>query len=296
MNLRLSLVLAAAFGLFALPAARADGTPAAASDIAVTLTPDVTAPALAHLKSDDARLATAKPAADPVKAALGWQTLDLPGPFTGYVPTDKSRKDLSVIPGTPVHLLADDKSPVLGNAPDSPALILTSADVLWSQVSFPGPITGYYLKAAASTPATTPAAMVVTPTPTPPPTVVTPTKTVSAATPPLTAVNPTPTAKPAAAMAKPASTANTPDPTDIPQYYFGTLKQRTDLTISGPVNAKYLLYGTKGELIALVDLNDVVLSTSVANFINRSVRIYGTAYPGHTVPYVTIHAITLQAF
>jgi hypothetical protein len=289
MNIRLSLVLATAIGLFALPLARADGTPPAASDIAVTLTPDVAAPALAHLKSDDALLATAKPAADPAKAALGWQTIDLPGPFTGFVPTSKSRKDLSVIPGTPVHLLADEASPVLGNASDSPALVLTSADVQWSQVSFPGPLTGYFLKSAAATPAAAPAPapkpapapMVVTPTPTLPAQIVTPMQPVSAATPAL-AVTPMPAAKP------------TTDPTDLPHYYYGILKPRTDLNINGPVNAKYLLYGTKGELIALVDLNDVVLSTSVQNFLNKSVRIYGTAYPGSSLPFATIHAITLQ--
>jgi hypothetical protein len=298
MNLRFHFTLVAAFGLLACPALRADGF-GPAPDLAVYLSPDDTTPVFQRLKPDDARLPGAAPVLDTVKAALGWETFDVPGPFPGFVPTDKSRTDLSVTPGTPIHLAADAASPVLGNASDNPALTLTSAGVDWSQVNFPGPVKVYFIKpavkpvaapptpapapASASAPAPAPAPVAVAtaiPAPAPVPAPVSVVAPVTAVTPPLKV-----TAIPGPAQAPAA---------DLPHYYYGTLKLRTDTKISGPINAQYVLYSAKGLVIALVDLNDVVLASPVAALLGQSVKVYGTTYTGLSSSTVVIHGLTLQ--
>jgi hypothetical protein len=307
MNLRFHLILAAALGLLAAPVLRADGF-GPSTDLAVYLSPDATTPVFQRLKPDDTRLANAKPILDLAKAAEGWETLDLPGPFPGFVPTDKSRQDLSVTPGTPVHTTADDASPVLGNAPASPALILTSTDVAWSQVNFPGPVTVYFIKpapapaASAPTPVP-PVAAIPTPAPAPaavptpaqpsapatvtPPASVPPPATVTAIT-PVTAVTP-----PVAVTAIPAPPKPAESP-GLPHFYYGTLRLRTDTKIGGPINAQYVLYSDKGQVIYLADLSDVVLAGPVVALLDKPVKIYGTVYNGLSGPTPIIHVLTLQ--
>jgi len=273
--------LAAACGLFAAVAAGAD-TPAPAGDVAVYLSTDATKPALLHLSAGDASLADAQPVLDAARVIEGWRVAVLPGPFTGYVATKTTHKDLTVTPNTPVHVSPDENSPVLGPAPSNPFLTITSPGIDWSEVSFPGPLPVYFIAAApkpatpavAPTPAPTPA--VIAP-PTPPPTV-----TPVTAIPAVTAV----TAVPAATQA---------DPTEVGHYYYGVLKLRTDLNIGGPTNAHYVLYGPKGQIVALVDLNDVVLPNPVITYLNKAAKIYGTAYPEPSLPFAVIHAFTLQA-
>jgi len=292
MNLRFHFTLAALLGLLASPALRADGF-GPASDVAIYLSPDTAAPVFLRFRPDNTLLAGGQAVLDPAKAGQGWESLVLPGPFTGFVPTNKSRKDLSVTPGTPVHTAADDASPVLGNAPDNPALILTNAEVTWSQVNFPGPVTVYFVKPATMpapvAPAAVAPAVVAAPTPPPvaapiapvaPPVKVTPIAPVVAATPPLTV-----TAIPAPKQA---------DPGDLPRFFYGTLKLRTDTKIPGPVNAQYALYDNKGALIGLVDLNDVVLGGPIVAYLDHPVKIYGTTYNSPRAIHPILHALTLQ--
>jgi hypothetical protein len=258
----LHFLLAAAFGLFFTAKAFA-----AAGDVALYLAPDASTLAFLRVPAGDARLAAAQPAAN------GWQTVSLPGPFTAYVQSNHVHKDLTVIAGTPIHAAANSNSPVLGTAPDNPPLSLLSPDIDWSTVSYAGPVTVYFQKAA-------PAAMPAAPTP------------VTAAPAPVAVVSP----KPVAVTAQPVATVVTATPTataaatDVPHYYYGVLQLRTNPALGGPINAQYLLYSEKGALVALVDLSNVVLGRSVAEYLGKSVKVYGTAYTVSNLPSIVINA------
>lgn len=238
-------------------------------DIALYLTPDATTHAFLQVPASDARLAAAQAAAN------GWETVSLPGPFTAYVPSNRTHKDLTVIPGTPIHAFASSNSAVLGVAPENPPLSLESPDVDWSTVSFAGPVTVYFHKAApvAAPPAPTP--VVVTPAPT-----VSPKPSAVTALPVASVVTATPTA--------------TASATDVPHYYYGVLKLRTNPALGGPINAQYLLYSDKGALVALVDLNNVVLGRPIAEYLGKPVKLYGTAYSASNLPSVVINAQMLE--
>ncbi len=264
MNHRLPSLLATAFGLlFGATLFAAPG------DIALYLSPDATTPAFLQVPASDARLAAAQPAAN------GWQSVSLPGPFTAYVQSNHTHKDLTVIAGTPIHAAANSNSPVLGTAPENPPLSIKEPEIDWSEVSYAGPVIVYFQKAG---PTATPAAatpMAVTPAPAP--------------------------AKPSAVTALPQATAVTATPTviaaatDVPHYYYGVLKLRTNPFIDGPINAQYLLYSDKGALVALVDLSEVVLGNPIANYLGKPVKVYGTAYTAKNLPSVVIRAQMLQA-
>jgi len=265
MNLRPSFLLATAFGLlFSATSFAATG------DIALYLTPDTTTPAFLQVPASDARLASAQTA-----STAGWQTVSLPGPFTAYVQSNYTHKDLTVIPGTPIHAAANSSSPVLGLAPQNPPLSIGTPEIDWSDVSYPGPLTVYFQKSA---PVATPAVVA--------PAVVTP---VTAAP-----------AQPAVVTAQPlvatvtATPAITAPSAAVPQYYYGVLKLRTNPTINGPINAQYLLYSEKGALVALVDLNNVVLGGPVADYLGKSVKLYGTANSKDNLPSIVIYAQMLQ--
>ena len=288
MNNRFLLVLTAASSLLLSAAARADGMPDAVS---LYLSPDTHTATFQRVAPADPRLAGAKPVADADKAAQGWLALDLTGSFSGFVTTDKT-KDGTVAAGTPVHLTMDDLGPIMGNAAETPALTTKAAGGVWTAVSYPGPVTVYFLKPEAKTAvspapaAAAPPAAVMAPTPAPRPAqapspVVTAVAPVAAATPPVIV-----TAVPVAKQS---------DPAEVPHFYYGTLALRTNPKIGGPTNAQYLLYGDKGQLIALVDLNNVVLPNPVVTSLDKSVKIYGTAYPGQSAPYPVIFAVTMQA-
>lgn len=80
----------------------------------------------------------------------------------------------------------------------------------------------------------------------------------------------------------------------LPHFYYGTLRLRTDTKISGPINAQYVLYSDKGQVIYLADLSDVVLAGPVVALLDKPVKIYGTVYNGLSGPTPIIHVLTLQ--
>jgi hypothetical protein len=65
--------------------------------------------------------------------------------------------------------------------------------------------------------------------------------------------------------------------------------------MGGPINAQYLLYSEKGELVALVDLSNVVLGRPVGEYLGKSVKVYGTAYTVGNLPSLVISAQMMQA-
>ncbi len=277
MKLRYLLSLTVACNLMNLAAMAAD-TPAATSEVALYLSPDATTPAFQHMSATDDAITSAKPVLDPAKVTEGWRTTTLPGPVSGYVASKTTHKDMTVTAGTPVHATPDENSPVIGTAPASPLLSVKSPGIDWCEVSLPGPVTAYFQSAPK---AAAPAVVAVTPAPTPaaPAATATPTRPMLPATTTVTAV---PVGKQA-------------DPADIAHYYYGVLKQRTNLNIYGPTNAQYVLYSEKGQVLALVDLNDVVLPNPLVNYLNKSVKLFGTAYTESSLPFAVIHATTLQS-
>lgn len=78
-------------------------------------------------------------------------------------------------------------------------------------------------------------------------------------------------------------------------YYYGTLKLRTNPAIGGPTNAQYVLYSNKGQVLAVVDLNEVVLPNSIATYLNKSTKIFATAYNDPNVPILVLHALSIES-
>jgi hypothetical protein len=199
-----------------------------------------------------------------------------------------------------VYQSPDTTSPVLMHLTPDDARVADAKPILdankaadgWETLMLPGAVTAYFIKPAAkaalsaptpapiASPALAPAPALA-PKPAPAPAKVTAVTPVSASTPPLTV-----TAIPAAKQV---------DPAEVPKFFYGTLKLRTDTKLSGPINAQYVLYSDKGLVIALVDLNDVVLGSPVLGYLNKPVKIYGTAYNSLSGQYPVLHTLTLQS-
>ncbi len=255
---------------------------APAGDLALYLSPDATKPALLKVSAGDARLANAAPMTDAAKAAEHWRSVSLPGPFTGYVPSNSTHKDLSVNPGTPIHMAPDENSPVLGATTANPLMSISSPGLDWSEVSFAGPVTAYFI---ATPPAAVPA-VAAPPSPTP---AATPSAPAAPAAPASTAM------MPATATVTAIPAGKQTDAGDMAHYYYGVLKLRTNPAIGGPTNAKYVLYSNKDQVLAVVDLNDVVLPNAVATYLNKSAKIFATAYNDPKVPILVLHAVSIES-
>jgi hypothetical protein len=243
-------------------AANATATPA----ISLYFVPDTSAPAAAQWPANDPRLGSAKPSPDAAQAAAGWQVVSLSEPFTGYAPTNTSRKDLDITPGTPIHQSPDASSAVIGTAQSDPGTTVQNVSGDWAQVTFPGPVSLFFLGSP--------------PAPPPPP-------------PPAPPPAPVLTEAPVAAPAAPAVSA-TPSTGRLPRYYLGILQLRTDDKISGPSSAKYVLYGPDGLPIAIVDMNAVILPTSMQNYLGRYVKIYGVPEASNDMPGTLLRAQLVQ--
>lgn len=280
MKLRYFLSLTVACNL-TLAALAADAP--ATSDVALYLSPDAATPVFQHISATDAAVTSAKPVLDAEKVIQGWQVATLPGPVSGYVQSRTTHKDMTITAGTPVHAAPDEKSPVIGTTPANPLLSVKSPGSDWCEVSLPGPMTAYFQIAPKTA---TPAAVAATPTPaaTPAPAPAAPAATATPTRPMLPATT-TVTAVPVGKQA---------DPADVAHYYYGVLKQRTNLNIYGPTNAQYVLYSDKGQVLALVDLNEVILPNPLMNYLNKSVRLFGTVYTESSLPFAVIHATQLQ--
>jgi hypothetical protein len=260
MHSRVLATFAALLGLLAAAASRAQ-------DVPLYFIADPTAPVALHLKTGDPALASAKPVADSAKAAAGWMSLQLIQTFTGWAPTNTARKDLTVRPGTAVQQLPTSDSPIIGTAANDPATNVEAVQGAWSQVTYPGPLLLYFLQIKTPPPAPAPA-----PAPTPAPA-------------------PAPVADiPTTVVANPASG----DSSNLPRYYVGILKLRTNPLTGGPASAQYLLISPNGQLLALVDLSNVMLPGPAANYLGKNVRIYGVTEPANGSLVALLKAQLLQ--
>ncbi len=266
MSLRASAIFAVLLGLLAPCFAAAQAASSAAAPVInLYAVPDAGAPALIQLKGGDAAFAATKPAADPAKAAAGWVSVTLSQNVTGYAPTNTSRKDLSIRPGTPIHQLPKSDSPIIGVATDSPVTSVEAAHGDWLEVTYPGPEVLYYQQ--------------INPVRTPPPVSVPASTPVAAPTP-----EPESVATPVAGTSAGS----------LPRYYIGVLKLRTNPLTRGPANAQYILVGNDGQLLALVDLGNIILPGPADNYLGKSVRVYGASEPANDSLVALIKAQLLQ--
>jgi hypothetical protein len=107
-----------------------------------------------------------------------------------------------------------------------------------------------------------------------------------------TAAAPTPV--PATPAPAAPAVAATTDTVNTARFFTGVLKMRTDPKIQGPINAKYLLEGSKGRLLALVDLSEIALPHPLVNYLGKTVKVYGYIHPTPDPPYAMITAKLLQ--
>ena len=277
------VVLAPTFALAADSAAPADSAPPPAApaaspstEIKLFWTTLPGKPLAQTFQAGDPALSSAKPVADPTLAAAGWQAIQISGNFEGYVSVSTARKDLTIIPGTAIHQDADMNSAVIGSAADQPPTSIVSVGGDWAKVTMPGPATVYFQGPAA--PATPPAADAPAPTPAVP------------------AAKPAPVLPPPV-LAQPLTSAATPlggGSADLPRYIYGILKLRTDTKLDGPPSAQYILVDGHGAIMAVVDLNRVILTTPLNDYLGRFVKVYGAVEANNGFPPVLLKATLVQ--
>ncbi len=241
--------------------------PAASTPVvSLYLSSDTLGPVLKQTKANDPALAGATPVADSAKAAAGWQTASLNGPFPGYARSNTARKDLTLRPGTPVYLQASESSPVLGLAQlDPPTNVDNVRGSQWFQVTYPGPVVVYFQQAKAPAPAPAPVAVPA----------------------------PVPVAQPVLPVIVSTAVSNA-NASSIPRYYVGVLKLRTNPLVGGPADAQYMLMGNNGQLLVLVDLGNVILPGPASDYLGQRVRIYGATEPASGSLVALLRAQLLQ--
>jgi hypothetical protein len=269
------LVLKSSLAFAAESAAPAEATPppatpAPSTDVVLFWEAQTGKPLTQTFSAGDPALASAKPHPDTAKAAAGWQVIQISGNFEGYVSVSTARKDLTIIPGTAIHREADNNSTVIGTAADQPPTTIVSVGGDWAKVAMPGPATVYFQgKPAPATPAPTQ----TTPTPKPGPVL------------------------PPPVVAPPITSPATPiggGSADLPRYFYGILKLRTDTKLDGPSSAQYILVDGNGAIIAVVDLNRVILTTPLNDYLGKFVKVYGAAEAVNGFPSVLIKAQLVQ--
>jgi hypothetical protein len=246
--------LATLLGLLTAASGYAQGTAPATREVSLYFSANASGPVAKTLPAADPALASAMPVSDPAKSAAGWQSFSMNGPFSGYARSNTARKDTSLRPGTPIYAMESESSPVIGHAADTPPTYVDNVRGRdWFQVTFPGPATVYFQTMKAAPPPPPPA-----PAPAPTPVVV------QAAPPPAV-----------------VATASGNDASSLPRFYVGVLKLRTNPLYGGPAEARYFLVGNDGQMLALVDLTNVILPGPADDFLGKRVRIYGVTQPAN---------------
>ncbi|OIO59330.1 MAG: hypothetical protein COZ46_02720 [Verrucomicrobia bacterium CG_4_10_14_3_um_filter_43_23] len=77
----------------------------------------------------------------------------------------------------------------------------------------------------------------------------------------------------------------------MPQFFEGKLIMKTNFFTN---NKSYILENSKGEEIGIIEVGPRALTGNIADFLDKSVRIYGTAEPNRFGPFYTIHATSIQ--
>ena len=209
----------------------------AGETVPLRLEPDVAAATLESIDSEDERLIGAEPVLDPVKRAEGWQWIDFETALRGYVPLESVGKDLSVAPGTLVFLRTSETSPVLTTITEDDSIELVWASD-WAEIQFTKAVPVYFRRASQPLPE------------------------ITFDRPPVSAPQP----------------SRNPEPLDssgLYRYLDGILSTTGGQRASG--NGKYplQLVDKKGKRLAYMDTSNIVVSSSIDQFLNRPVTVYG---------------------
>ncbi len=218
---------------------------------AVQTQPDPSAPVLTLLKAG-AEEPTPSNKGGPVPA--GWNAVEVPGPFVGYVKNRDLTKQLDVLPGSTIYLAPKDGAGVLTVFEKGDKAEITGLRGGWTQVRLEKPLVGY-IRMGSGEPA--PAAVVAAPTAPAP------------ASPP-----PSAPATPAAASSAPALESNVP----LSHLYEGTLAPTQSL-LAPRRPFDWQLLDSSGKRIAFVDLSKLLLTEQIGSYSGRAVVVLGSIKP-----------------
>lgn len=220
--------------------------------------------------------------ADVRSTPAGWTAVSLPGPHDVYVHNKYITKELEIKPGAPLHLDANNESPVLTHATADDQVEITGLRGRWTQLDLKQPVTGYIF--GASTDSGAPAA--------------TATSTPIAST-PVTDAPTGPVAGPAPSY--PAGPGEAIDRTDaerqslaaLPRLFEGTLAStRSPLRPRRPYD--FGLEAADGTRFAYLDLSKILLKVPVERYLNRDVVVYGVAQPVPNTKDIVIRVESVQ--
>ena len=107
---------------------------------AVQTQPDPASPVIAYLKAGSEPVPAGEGSVAPPP---GWMTVELPGPFEGYVMDKDFNKGLDVRPGSSIYLAPKPDAGVLAVAAAGDKIVITGLDGKWTQVRLEKKIVGY---------------------------------------------------------------------------------------------------------------------------------------------------------
>lgn len=263
--LHAALLASAATGLIAGPLA---------VTTAVHTKPDAASPAITYLKAGSN---PAPAAGGNVSAPDGWMAIDLPGPFEGYVESNKDlTKGLDVKPGANIRLAPRPDAGVLAIAEKSDKTTITGLRGKWTQISLEKTLTGY-IRLSAEAPA---------PVAVPPP---------SRAPAPVANAPVTPGVY---GVATPGQAAPMVDLGDggssaLPRQFAGLfVSTRRPFAPRRPYD--YALNDDAGKRYAYLDISKLLLTEQIEKYIDRKVVVFGAGKNSADGKDIVIVVETLQ--
>jgi hypothetical protein len=253
-------------------ALRAAPLPAAT---AVHTKPDASSPAISYLKAGTEPPAPAANEAAPA----GWQAIELPGPFDGWVENKDLTKNLDVKPGAPIRVAPKADAGVLAVADKADKTSISGLRGKWTQISLEKKLIGYIklpdagaAAAHAAAPAPTPSA----PAPLAPPPVAPGVYGVSAP-----------------GQAAPMVNLGDGGSSTLPRQFAGRfVSTRRPFTPRRPYD--YALNDDAGKRYAYLDISKLLLTEQIEKYIDHPVSVFGTAKPSADGKDIVITVETLQ--
>jgi hypothetical protein len=237
---------------------------------AVHTRPDVSAPAITHLKAGTEPVPAAA-----ASAPAGWMAVALPGPFEGYVENKDLAKNLDVKPGAPIRLAPRTDAGVLLVAEKDDKITITGLRGRWTQLSVEKDLVGYIkLPAAAPRPAP-----VATP----------------AAPPPVSPAPVTPAAYGTSASGQPAPVVSLGETSSLPRQFAGRfVSTRRPFTPRRPYD--YALNDDAGRRYAYLDVSKLLQTEQIDKYVDHPVVVFGTAkaVPGTRDIVIEIETLKLR--
>jgi hypothetical protein len=262
-----ALFLLAATGVFAAQLA---------APAAVHTKPDQTAPTLTYLKAG-----TVPTPAPNASAPAGWQAVEIPGPFEGYVENKDLTKSLDVRAGASIRFEPKLNAGVLAIATASDKTSITGIRGKWTQISLEKNLVGYLRMGEAT----------ARPAPSPAPT--------APASPPAPApVAPPPVAPGVYGVAtpgQPVAMVNLGDggSSSLPRQFAGKfVSTRRPFTPRRPYD--YALNDDSGRRFAFLDVSKLLQTDQIEKYLDLPVVVYGTARNGPEGRDIIIQVETLQ--